>query len=118
MTYHNPTKELTTWFLNLPLDDSIDNKRYKIWSLNPRPHEAHLKDQKAKKSQEGHLEKGKPQKPTKDMKSSKVKQNDKEELKKAQKSKKSSKPKQKLKINTPPKINCLITLSRQALPLR
>jgi hypothetical protein len=26
MTHHNQTKELTTWFLNLPLDDSIDNK--------------------------------------------------------------------------------------------
>jgi hypothetical protein len=26
MTHHNQTKELTTWFLNLPLDDSIDKK--------------------------------------------------------------------------------------------
>jgi hypothetical protein len=26
MTYHNQTKELTIWFLNLPLDESIDNK--------------------------------------------------------------------------------------------
>jgi hypothetical protein len=26
MTHHNKTKELTTWFLNLPLDESIDNK--------------------------------------------------------------------------------------------
>jgi hypothetical protein len=25
-THHNQTKELTTWFLNLPLDESIDNK--------------------------------------------------------------------------------------------
>jgi hypothetical protein len=24
MTHHNQTKELTTWFLNLPLDESID----------------------------------------------------------------------------------------------
>jgi hypothetical protein len=24
------TKELTTWFLNLPLDESIDNKRTKF----------------------------------------------------------------------------------------
>jgi hypothetical protein len=30
MTHHNQTKELTTWFLNLPLDDSIDNKRTKF----------------------------------------------------------------------------------------
>jgi hypothetical protein len=26
MTHHNQTKEWTTWFLNLPLDESIDNK--------------------------------------------------------------------------------------------
>jgi hypothetical protein len=26
MTHHNQTKELTTWFLNLSLDESIDNK--------------------------------------------------------------------------------------------
>jgi hypothetical protein len=30
MTHHNQTKELTTWFLNLPLDESIDNKRKKF----------------------------------------------------------------------------------------
>jgi hypothetical protein len=30
MTYHNQTKELTTWFLNLPLDESIDNKNTKF----------------------------------------------------------------------------------------
>jgi hypothetical protein len=26
MTHHNQIKKLTTWFLNLPLDESIDNK--------------------------------------------------------------------------------------------
>jgi hypothetical protein len=26
MTHHNQTKEWTTWFLNLHLDESIDNK--------------------------------------------------------------------------------------------
>jgi hypothetical protein len=26
MTHHNQTNGLTTWFLNLPLDKSIDNK--------------------------------------------------------------------------------------------
>jgi hypothetical protein len=40
MTHHNQTKELTTWFLNLPIDESIDNKRHKVWSSNPIPHEA------------------------------------------------------------------------------
>jgi hypothetical protein len=40
--------------------------------LNPRPHEAQLEDQKAKKAQECHLEEGKPQNPTKGTKSSKM----------------------------------------------
>jgi hypothetical protein len=30
MTHHNQTKELTIWFLNLPLDESIDNKSTKF----------------------------------------------------------------------------------------
>jgi hypothetical protein len=30
MTHHNQTKELTTWFLNLPLDEFIDNKSTKF----------------------------------------------------------------------------------------
>jgi hypothetical protein len=30
MTNHNQTKELITWFLNLPLDESIDNKSTKF----------------------------------------------------------------------------------------
>jgi hypothetical protein len=30
MTHHNQTKELTNWFLNLPLDESIDNKSIKF----------------------------------------------------------------------------------------
>jgi hypothetical protein len=30
MTHHNQTKELTTWFPNLPLDESIDNKSTKF----------------------------------------------------------------------------------------
>jgi hypothetical protein len=30
MTHHNQTKELITWFLNLPLDVSIDNKNAKF----------------------------------------------------------------------------------------
>jgi hypothetical protein len=47
MTHHNQTKELTTWFLNFPLDESIDNKRHKVWISNPRPHEAQLQDPKA-----------------------------------------------------------------------
>jgi hypothetical protein len=30
MTHHNQTKEWTTWFLNLPIDESIDNKSTKF----------------------------------------------------------------------------------------
>jgi hypothetical protein len=30
MSHHNQTKELITWFLNLPLDESIDNKSTKF----------------------------------------------------------------------------------------
>jgi hypothetical protein len=30
MTHHNQTKKLTTWFLNLSLDESIDNKSTKF----------------------------------------------------------------------------------------
>jgi hypothetical protein len=30
MTHHNQTKEVITWFLNLPLDESINNKRHKV----------------------------------------------------------------------------------------
>jgi hypothetical protein len=39
-------QELTTWFLNLSLDESIDNKKYKVFSSNPQPREAQLDDQK------------------------------------------------------------------------
>jgi hypothetical protein len=30
LTHHNQTKKLTTWFLNLHLDESIDNKSTKF----------------------------------------------------------------------------------------
>jgi hypothetical protein len=40
MTHHNETKELTTWFLNLPLDESIDNKskKFKVQIHDPMKH--------------------------------------------------------------------------------
>jgi hypothetical protein len=44
MTHHNQTMELTTWFLNLRPDESIDNKKHKVWSSNPKPYEAQLED--------------------------------------------------------------------------
>jgi hypothetical protein len=81
-------------------------QKHKVWSSNPRSHEAQLEDPKRqKKAQECHLEEGNPQKPTEGMKSGKTKQNGKEVLRKAQNSKKSTKSAQNLKINTPPEIN-------------
>jgi hypothetical protein len=40
MTHHNKTKELTTWFLNLPLDESIDNKitKFEVRIQDPMKH--------------------------------------------------------------------------------
>jgi hypothetical protein len=60
---------------------------------------------KVRKAQEGHLEEGKSQKPTKNTKSGKAKQNGKEELREVQKSKRNSKSRQRLKINTSSEIN-------------
>jgi hypothetical protein len=65
MIHYNQTKQLTTWFLNLPLDESIDNKKHKVWSSNLKPHEAQLEDQKIKKSSKNYLEEGKTARPTK-----------------------------------------------------
>jgi hypothetical protein len=40
MIHHNQTKELTTWFLNLPLDESIDNKstKFEVRIQDPMKH--------------------------------------------------------------------------------
>jgi hypothetical protein len=40
MIHHNQTKELTTWFLNLPLDEFINNKRtkFEVRIQNPMNH--------------------------------------------------------------------------------
>jgi hypothetical protein len=40
MIDHNRTKEQTTWFLNLPLDESIDNKSttFEVRIQNPMKH--------------------------------------------------------------------------------
>jgi hypothetical protein len=40
MTHHNQTKELTTWFLNLLIDESIDNKdtKFKVRIQDPMKH--------------------------------------------------------------------------------
>jgi hypothetical protein len=40
MTHHNQIKELTTWFLNLPLHESIDNKstKFEVRIQDPMKH--------------------------------------------------------------------------------
>jgi hypothetical protein len=40
MTHHNQTKKRTTWFLNLPLDELIDNKsiKFEVRIQNPMKH--------------------------------------------------------------------------------
>jgi hypothetical protein len=49
ITHHNQTKILTTWFLNLPLDEYIDNKKAQSLKFKSKTHEAQLEDQKLKK---------------------------------------------------------------------
>jgi hypothetical protein len=69
---------------------SLNFKSKTPWSTARRP-------KKTRKTQEGHLEDGKPQKSANGMKSGKAKQNGTEELRRAQKGKKSLKSTQKLK---------------------
>jgi hypothetical protein len=40
MTHHSQNKELTTWFLSLPLDESIDNKstKHEVRIQDPMKH--------------------------------------------------------------------------------
>jgi hypothetical protein len=77
--------------------------------LNPKPHEAHLKDQRPRKAQKCHLEEGKAARPIKGTKSGKTNQNDKDERGKAQKHKKLTKLKNSPLNQTPP--NTLIVSS-------
>jgi hypothetical protein len=65
MTHHNQTKELTTWFLNLPLDESIYNKNIILKFESKTPWSTARRPKKPNKAQEGHLEEGQSQKLTK-----------------------------------------------------
>jgi hypothetical protein len=38
--YNNQTKVLTTWFLNLPLDEYIDNRKAQSLNFESKTHEA------------------------------------------------------------------------------
>jgi hypothetical protein len=85
MTHHNQTEVLTTWFLNLPLDEYIDNKNTKFefqiqdtWCTARGP-------KSQRKGEEDHLEEGEAAKPTSGMKSGKTKE-------RAKKSSKSNSP--------------------------
>jgi hypothetical protein len=72
MTYYNQTKELTTWFLNFSLDESIDNKSTKFESqIQDRMKHTYM-TKSQRKAQEGHLEEGEAARPTKDTKSGKT----------------------------------------------
>jgi hypothetical protein len=55
---------------------------------------------KSRKTQEGHLEEGKPQKPTKGTKSGKAKKNGKKEQRKSQNQHRNSKEQENVKIST------------------
>jgi hypothetical protein len=94
-----------------PLMSSLITKAQSLKFESKIPWSTARRSKKVRKSQEGHLEEGKPQKPTEGMKSGNAKQNGKKKLGIAQKRKKSSnhgkssKLAQKLKINTPHKIN-------------
>jgi hypothetical protein len=118
MTHHNQIKELTTWFLNLPLDESIDNKnkKFEVWIQNPMKHI--WKTKKPRKVQEGHLEEGTPQKPTKGTKSGKTKQNGKSELRKSSEEQERLKTKAKAQNQHSPWNQLPLKLSMKALPLR
>jgi ATPase subunit of ABC transporter with duplicated ATPase domains len=106
MTHHNQTKQLTTWFLNLPLDESIDNKSTKFEVRIQDPMKHSYKTQKAKKSS---------RRSSRRRKTAKV--NNKQEKRQSQakwqtRARKSSKEQEKLKINTPPN-----TLNTSSPPL-
>jgi hypothetical protein len=49
MTHHNQTKVLTTWFLNLPLDEYIDNKKAQSLNLESKTPRSTARKPKAKK---------------------------------------------------------------------
>jgi hypothetical protein len=110
------TKVLITWLLNLPLDESIDNKKHKVWSSNPKPHETQLEDQKAKKSSRRSSRRRKNCKASKWCEKQQTKQDGKEELRKAQNQNKMFK--KSLNSKTPSWNQLPLTLSMQALPIR
>jgi hypothetical protein len=92
MTHHNQTKEMTTWFLKLPLDESIDNKKHKVLSSNPWPHEAQLEDQKSQEKIKNVIYKKEKSQGQQKHEKRQSKQNGKEEPRKAQSHKTQNSP--------------------------
>jgi hypothetical protein len=82
ITHHNQTKVLTTWFLNLPLDEYIDNTKVQSLNFESKRHETLLEDQKPKKRSKRSSRKGKNRKANKWHNKRQTKQNGKKELKK------------------------------------
>jgi hypothetical protein len=72
---------LTTWFLNLPLDEYIDNTKAQSFNFESKTHEVQLEDQKPRKSSRRSSSRRKNYNTTKGAKSSKAKKNGKEKLK-------------------------------------
>jgi hypothetical protein len=94
MTHDNQTKEWTTWFLNLPLDESIDNKstKFEVRIQDPMTH--NYKTQKDKKSSKMSSRRRKT------TKASKRQEKRQSQVKWQERVKKSSEEQEKLKINT------------------
>jgi hypothetical protein len=78
------TKLLTTWFLNLRLDEYIDNIKAQSLNFESKTHEAQLADQKPWKSSRRSSRRRKNRKASKWYEKWQTKQNDKEESRKVQ----------------------------------
>jgi hypothetical protein len=84
MTHHNQTNVLITWFLNLSLDEYIDNTKTQSLNFESKTHEAQLKDQKPKKNPRRTSRRMKNHKASKSHKERQAKENGKKGLRKAQ----------------------------------
>jgi hypothetical protein len=110
----------SNWLLGFsisPLMSPLTTKAQSLKFESKTPSSTARRPQKSKKAAEGHLEEGKPQKPSNGTKTGKAKQNGKGGLGKTQKSKNSSNQ-GKAQNQHSPWNQLPQTLSMQALPLR
>jgi hypothetical protein len=77
MTHHNQTKVPTIWFLNLPLNESIDNKNIKFEVQIQDPMKHNWKTKKSKKTSRMSSRGRKNYKANKRQKKQQTKKNDK-----------------------------------------